>query len=84
MAVWIGLRMLWHGLIGDPNTMRPPQVFAVLRLLPSEGFFSVLIEGIHLQAHGGLGCSWGIGNFRAFVGGFCFLFRINDRFYYSK
>ena len=24
---------------------------AVLRLLPSEGFFSVLIIGIHLQAH---------------------------------
>jgi hypothetical protein len=41
MAVWIGLRMLWHGLVCDPNTMRPPQVSAVLRLLPSERFFSV-------------------------------------------
>jgi hypothetical protein len=47
MAVWIGLRMLWHGLVGNSNTMRPQQVSAVLRLLPSESFFSVFILGIN-------------------------------------
>jgi len=46
--------MLWHGLVGDPNTMRPRQSFAVLRLFPSEGFYSVLFKGIHLQAHGSI------------------------------
>jgi hypothetical protein len=47
MAVWIGLRMLWHGLVGDPNTMRPRQGSAVFRLLPGEGSFSVFILGIN-------------------------------------
>jgi len=39
--------MLWHGLVGDPNTMRPRQGSAVLRLLPGESFFSVFILGIN-------------------------------------
>jgi len=41
------LAFIWHGLVGDPNTMRPRQGSAVLRLLPSESFFSVFILGIN-------------------------------------
>jgi hypothetical protein len=39
--------MLWHGLVDDPNTMRPRQGSAVLRLLPGERFFSVFILKIN-------------------------------------
>jgi hypothetical protein len=53
--------MLWHGLVGDPNTMRPPQVFAVLRLLPGEGFFSVFwFYAFIYKGMRRLGNSWGL------------------------
>jgi hypothetical protein len=63
MAVWTGLRMLWHGLVGDPNTMRPRQSSAVLRLLPSEGFFSVFILGINSVLCGKQAQNWQKGHF---------------------
>jgi hypothetical protein len=40
------LRMLWHGLVCDPRQDHR-QGSAVLRLLPSESFFSVFILGIN-------------------------------------